>query len=868
MAKNKSLKVLSTASVAGMVAAAVVSSQAFAAVDAYSVKVDNDVFQYSKADLTDSFLAAKAGEAAPLYEDFLARFEKASGFYAFHDNKTEKYVSVADITEKYLEAKAAGTEFVVDTYTESKDAKVLEVPTVKKVVVKDGKVVIEEDQQQVALSVESVSAINAKQIQVKFNKPVDATTAKYAGNYYIQLNTDATALALSAKDAGAVISLDGTSTIATISFTNGINTVLGINKSTPFNFKIAGVKDAAGVALASAYTTQLSINDTVAPSLVSTSAAAKTTTTNLTLTFSEPVQTTGAIVYVDGQAGTVQAGDTSNQLRVTTAQNLNAGSTYAVTVLNVTDYAGNFLATNPTTSSVTVTADTNAPTLTNVVVKTDRVIQATFDKAMNLNSFNGSVRLVDAAGNSYLGNAGIVASNPDSTNKGIVNFTLPVGTTLSFNDANVFTGTLFLTNSITDTNGNAFIATSKQITVNKDVVAPTFASTKFVAPGTVYTNSIAYPTGAIVVKFNESVSYNAGAIQLINSSGVITTPGFGVPVVNSADATEIIVPLTGALSAGTYSVIVPSDFAKDLSFATNSNAGATAALTVSTSGDTTVPTIVSPMTLPGDVSAATSLTSGSTIDVKFTDNAGLDLASILNINNYLLNGLPLPTGSYVTNNITTGTATAATAVTATIHIPAGSIAKDSATNVLNVVNIKDLNGNIATPVAFSGITLKDDKAPKLSTATIAANGTLLLGFTEDVTSAAAGNLADFDLTLNGVKVNAATLGLATVAQGVGTDAGKYVITIAGKIDEGVDTNAATTSDNRVYIDVDGSSTYNAGDILVKTGTTAAVGATTININELSSVKVETIATPAVVKDTATAVAGGYTLVGGTTITVK
>lgn len=178
MAKNKSLKVLSTASVAGMVAAAVLSSQAFAAVDAYSVKVDNDVFQYSKADLTDSFLASKAGEAAPLYEDFLAKFEKASGFYAFHDAKTEKYVSVADITEKYLEAKAAGTEFVVDTYTESKDAKVLEVPTVKKVVVKDGKVVIENEQ--VELKVDSVSAINAKGLKVIFNKAVDTTKATFA----------------------------------------------------------------------------------------------------------------------------------------------------------------------------------------------------------------------------------------------------------------------------------------------------------------------------------------------------------------------------------------------------------------------------------------------------------------------------------------------------------------------------------------------------------------------------------------------------------------------------------------------------------------------------------------------------------------
>lgn len=161
MAKNKTLKVLSTGTVAGMIAAAVLSSQAFAAVDAYSVKIGDDVLKYDKAALTESFLASKAGDAAPLYEDFTAKLAEAKGFYAFSDAKTGKFVSYNDIQAKFLEAKAAGEAFVVDNYTESATAEVIAVPTVKKVVVKDGKVVVEADGTTTpSTGVVSVSAIN------------------------------------------------------------------------------------------------------------------------------------------------------------------------------------------------------------------------------------------------------------------------------------------------------------------------------------------------------------------------------------------------------------------------------------------------------------------------------------------------------------------------------------------------------------------------------------------------------------------------------------------------------------------------------------------------------------------------------------
>lgn len=221
MAKNKTLKVLSTGTVAGMIAAAVLSSQAFAAVDAYSVKIGDDVLKYDKAALTESFLASKAGDAAPLYEDFTAKLAEAKGFYAFSDAKTGKFVSYNDIQAKFLEAKAAGEAFVVDNYTESATAEVIAVPTVKKVVVKDGKVVVEAQDGTTTPStgVVSVSAINAPASSVATNAAlVDVMTVKITAG-----SNDAKVNGLVLKRAGLSADTDITA-VSVFDGSNRLNT--------------------------------------------------------------------------------------------------------------------------------------------------------------------------------------------------------------------------------------------------------------------------------------------------------------------------------------------------------------------------------------------------------------------------------------------------------------------------------------------------------------------------------------------------------------------------------------------------------------------------------------------------------------------
>lgn len=169
MAKqNKVVNVLSTAALAGLVTSAMLTSQAFAKVDAYTVKVGEDVFKYDKAELVASYLDNDEGLDAPLYKNFVAKVSEGKGVYAFHDD-ANGFVSFASVADAF--AAAEGQDFDMNAFTESDKAEVVTVSTVKKAVVVDGEVKYNEEGEVTGdLAVKSVESINAAQIKVTFNK--------------------------------------------------------------------------------------------------------------------------------------------------------------------------------------------------------------------------------------------------------------------------------------------------------------------------------------------------------------------------------------------------------------------------------------------------------------------------------------------------------------------------------------------------------------------------------------------------------------------------------------------------------------------------------------------------------------------------
>ncbi|BAD77471.1 surface layer (S-layer) glycoprotein [Geobacillus kaustophilus HTA426] len=706
--------------------------------------------------------------------------------------------------------------------------------------------------------VESVAVVNAKQIEIKFNKAVDRSTASNKNNYKIQKSSDSSASTLATLDGSADISWSDDGKTVTITTTSGIINKFGVVNDAPFKFIVENIKDKYGKTVDS-YSTNLVVKDTVAPTLKEVKATAKSTTTKVTLVFSEPVQASGAIAYVGGQAASVQDGSNPNEIILTTAQALEAGKTYDLTLLNFKDYANNFLQPNPTTKSFTVSSDAVAPTVQDVKVVRDNLIEVTFDKAMDASTFAGYTRVLDLNGNPQGGT--ITATIKSGTAGKTVR--LALGSAVPFNDSGVFSGTLVLGNGIKDVNGNAKSATTHSITLTKDTARPTVAGASYVAAGGQYAGNT-YANGAIVLKFNEDVAKIGSDFRLITAGGedVTSRLNAGGVAVNNDNNTEVIIPLNSSLSAGTYTLRVGNDVVQDLSTQANRNAAAVTTVTVGASSDSSKPVVNE-----GSVSAvaATSQTSGTTISLTMTDNVGLDLATVQDVNNYLLNGKPLPSGSYVTIAHGSGSSSsAATNITVTLNIPAKSITKDGQ-YALNINNIKDKAGNIADP-KVANVRLNDDVSPELKTATISSNGLLVLGFSESVNSVGATTPSDFQFVVNGVEVATTSNGnIVQFNDGTGTDAGKYVVTFKAKVDQGADNNVSTTADNRLYLDVNGNNAFDSGtDILVQTGTTKAVGDVTLDVNLLSALKVKVV-NNAAVKDQSTL---QNPIQVGTTITVK
>lgn len=715
------------------------------------------------------------------------------------------------------------------------------------------------------LKVESVSAINAKQIQVKFNQQVDKDTALDAGNYLYNLNTTgATPVALTAGSGSGQVTLSlsddkTTVTITASTLTENIEDVLGITTAgTPFQFIVEDVKSAAGKALEKA-TFDLSVKDTVAPSLVSASASAAASTKKVILEFNEPVDfSTTGVFKVNGKVVAASAGSKPNQVVLTTVDSLLAGSTNTVEILNLKDYAGNLIATNPTTTSFTVAGDTTAANVTSVTALEDDKIKVVFDKAMDTTSVSTTtVSVLNANG---------VAVTPYTVNvvpnTGAKEFTIDFGSGANlYANSNTELVNIFFTNSIKDSAGNPIAAVTKSASLTKDTVAPTVQNVALVAKGDSYDN-VPYSNGALIVTFSEDVkdpgvTIAAGSgIKIIDQDGkdlgAASEFTLGDPILDSKNSKVLVIPFatnTITSSSKTGTVIVSDGITTDNSLGNNKNTAATFSnvnLQVSTS-DKTKPVISALTGVPGV---------DNKITFTVTETGGLDKTTVQDITNYRLDGKPLESGSYVTI-VDAGSGV----YNVTVHLPKGSAADTRANYALTISGIKDLAGNTADVVAVNNISLKDTVDPKLVSGALNADGTIALTYSEAVSSVAA---ADLVVTLNGKIVS--TTSITPSHPSTGSDAGKTLLTIALGYDAG--SGSAGDGDETIYIDVQGGtdSALDAGDIVIAKGTYASLAAysNTLLATDVITLNVSTAPTGTLTG----ADADGNKLVNGTQIKVK
>lgn len=538
------------------------------------------------------------------------------------------------------------------------------------------------------LIVESVSAINGIQLQVKFSREVDKTAAETAANYTIA-PSEGTALTL---NAGAVKLQDDNKT-AIITLTDAV-----LEKTTfAVTVKPIQLKDNSTVK-SPLFTSTVVVDDKIAPTVTEISSVTSgATASKITIKFSEPVKS--GTIKINGESrGSVQLNVTTQDVAV----DLDATKTHTLEIINLTDAANNV--TPILTKTFTVTLDANAPEAT-VAAKGDKNILVTFNKAMNPATVAGAISVKDEA----YSPVDIGAVTPvDVTNK---TFVIPVQETLYANKSSR-TLTLVLTGTMEDELGNKVQATTKTVTLNKDTVAPTIEGVK------VKKDADGKAT-AVVVSFSEELkagAFNASTLTIIDGEGVKKT-GFLNNGTISSDKKEVELALaTPAKYSGVYSITFPAGFVQDNAEVANPSEAKTVKVDF---GKESVDDSKFEIE-KDDVKAVNNVI---TVDFGTPVKGGEVAGSATDVNNYSLNQKALPAGTTITLD--------AAKQKAEISLPEQSIAKTDSDALFTVANVQSSTGKTIQP--FTGtVEVKDNVSPTLESARILDNKTIELTFSEDM----------------------------------------------------------------------------------------------------------------------------------------
>ncbi|SHH33526.1 Ig-like domain-containing protein [Tepidibacter thalassicus] len=600
------------------------------------------------------------------------------------------------------------------------------------------------------LKVESVKAINAKEIEIKFNKEIDEDTV-VAVNFSI--NADSLADSGTYNSSNTSVALQDDKKTVKITMTNSS---VYLTEGAAYAVEVSkNIADAEGNKLGTDYTETILFSDKTAPELASVTAAAQEgkTTTSIKVKFTEPVSATGALIKVNGVTATVTSGNETDELTLTTTD-LTAGQTYELYIANLEDVNGNKISPNPLSFNFIVESDAAAPTVSSVEALNDKQVKVTFSEAVDTSSVTTSTVKVKK-GDTILSRT--VSWNTDNTEMTLTLTTNPfTGVTGDTVDVSV------VINGVKDDNNNAMTETSNTVTLTKDTTAPSLVEAK-----------VDQTTNKIQLVFDEEVAELTGYsdITITDQDGVevarLTEGAAGdVTIVADADGKNTIVVLDFVTSANkTYTINVPKEVVKDLAWEANKNIAFSTTVTVGDTTDTTKPELA---TVTNEITSATG-TNTSTINtnpvigdvgyrnelyVMFNEEmtGGTDATSAINPSNYLLDGEPLPDG-------TTLAFVNSEKKLVRITFPDGTFIKDE-TRALTIQNVADKAGNIIDTVVKS-FNAYDNVAPVLTSGKLVTAGQsgsqpfqIKLIFDEAMDSSALANIAnDIVIKENGTVVN-------------------------------------------------------------------------------------------------------------------
>lgn len=711
------------------------------------------------------------------------------------------------------------------------------------------------------LKVESVSAINPLELQVKFNQAVDADSAVDLSNYVITVNgtkygTGFTALAtlLDATPNNNVAYNEDTKTVtfrlaAGNKLSNGTKYTIDVKDGVLSEDKSKKVGRFAGE--------QQTFSDTAVPQLVK---AEKTASNFLKLTFNEPV-TAGLTATVDGVSVALAApsttiGDYTVQSAAALPADLRTAGVHNVSVYNATDVAApNSNSKNILTGSFQVTGDTTPPAVVEVkqVSTSDRAFDIKFSEAV---TFDPS-KLVIKKGNftfpavDGVNSPGYTLSYlaADKVTPATVSTATYVRVTFGA-DSTAFANNLYGTseNSVNlevtvenykDGVNLVGAKDTKTVALAKNLGAPKVAS-KYdnSIQGTIDNVSGNGTNGYLAVKFDKAIGTPVSSkIVVTDKDGITRT---ATATLDAADATNKTVKLviTNLTDRDDLEAKAPFNvsFAAGAVKATNNIENTAFSTQVEKSSNIVAPVV--------EAVAGASVTNNV---VTVTYNTAVD-ASAVNLANYTLDGVAFPAGTTISIN------GANTVVT--ITLPEGYTNRNITKLFEISKNVKTANGSVvvgsvATKAPYSTmLSFTDNTKPVLTGAkflvtsnTDTASSKIKLSFSEKVSIGGVDPTKDFDVTVNG--------SAATVSQVQDGTAGDEYLTLVTNAPINLSqpvviTVNGVTATNTVVDVTDGANTLTTGTVVSVVGTELDAGA---------------IATDAI--DVATAKAGlGVTYTGG------
>ncbi|MGZ0051772.1 hypothetical protein [Brevibacillus gelatini] len=593
------------------------------------------------------------------------------------------------------------------------------------------------------LKVESVSAINAKQLVVKFGTAVDKDTVISSGNL---VNT---AFQKNGADLTgtnpAVLSEDGKTLTITLDSGTWEGTYL-------FSVKKDSVKSTAGEFIA-AYDEKVTYEDTVAPTLVGTETV---NASKVKVNFSEPIDDYGTLTakLADGTdlSGVVSPTIDGNSVVLDLSDaGIPSGKEITVSFVGVVDFSGNLVDPNPVTVKVQKGAlDGVAPTVSSVTVINAKKFELKFSEEIEgllvteISLDGVPLTSADTLTQDKTDKTKYVVTL-DSAKQGLVTVSIAGG-------------------AFTDLSGESNAAFSKIVNFPTDSVAPTL-STATVSKNKDGKEVLTLTFSEdVTVKATTTVTATAKKVSNYVTSTVNVTfdPSDLTPVTGKAnqftiELNQLSDSVTTTLTEGaTYTVDLPAALVTDT--AGNDNVAAAKAFTFTrgTDADTAKPgidtTYDSGESTPQVVGNGIKVTGNNTIELRF--DRAVDGASATNKANYVVTGATVEDVALLAGNVVELTLAADSNTYTGLRTIKVSGVKSADGVVMDEYTTKEyLVENVRPTVTGVAVTSID----ALTSETI-----ITLTFSEAVT-AGSSNTEDFDLYIKGSKVTGVTIATSTGA---------------------------------------------------------------------------------------------------------